>query len=80
MSDRTRMVCPHHRRLCYGRVIAAYDTTRIVFDCGTFLCWGYGIWTKPGETRQRSAYRLRHILRLPMRVVDVALPMLRGVA
>ncbi len=32
---RTRAMCLHHRRLCYGEKQEFYDTMRIFFDCGT---------------------------------------------
>ena len=44
---RTRTMCPHHKRLCYGEKQEFYDTTRILFDCGTFADYGYGYFEPP---------------------------------
>lgn len=44
---RTRAMCPHHKRLCYGERQEFYDTTRIFFDCGTYLDYGYGYYEPP---------------------------------
>lgn len=44
---RTRAICPHHNRLCYGERQEFYDTTRIFFDCGTFADYGYGYYEPP---------------------------------
>lgn len=44
---RTRAMCPYHKHQCYGERQAFYDTTRIFFDCGTFLDYGYGYYEPP---------------------------------
>lgn len=44
---RTRRVCPHHKKLEYGELQEFYDTTRMFFDCGTFLDYGYGYYEIP---------------------------------
>jgi len=44
---RTRALCPHHNHLCYGELQEFYDTTRIFFDCGTFVDYGYGYYEPP---------------------------------
>ena len=44
---RTRALCPHHKHLCYGERQEFYDTTRIFFDCGTSLDYGYGYYEPP---------------------------------
>jgi len=44
---RTRAICSHHKHLCYGERQAFYDTTRIFFDCGTFVDYGYGYYEPP---------------------------------
>jgi len=33
--------------LCYGERQEFYDTTRIFFDCGTFVDYGYGYYEPP---------------------------------
>ncbi len=44
---RTRAICPHHKHLCYGERQQFYDTTRIFFDCGTFVDYGYQYYEPP---------------------------------
>ncbi len=44
---RTRAMCPHHKHLCYGERQEFYDTTRMFFDCGTFVDYGYGYYEPP---------------------------------
>ena len=44
---RTRVMCPHHKHLCYGEKQDFYDTTRLFFDCGTFVDYGYGYFEPP---------------------------------
>ena len=44
---RTRRKCPYHKKLEYGELQEFYDTTRIFFDCGTLLDYGYGYYEKP---------------------------------
>ncbi len=44
---RTRRLCPHHNQLEYGELQEFYDTTRIFFDCGTFVDYGYGYYEPP---------------------------------
>lgn len=44
---RVRVMCPHHKRLCYGERQEFYDTARIFFDCGTFADYGYGYYEPP---------------------------------
>ncbi len=46
-DGRTRRYCPYHKRLCYGSLLECYDTTRVFFDCGTFVDYGYGYWEEP---------------------------------
>ncbi|KKM00940.1 hypothetical protein LCGC14_1799390 [marine sediment metagenome] len=45
--ERVRILCPHHKKLCYGEKQSFYDTTRVFFDCGTFLDYGYGYYESP---------------------------------
>ena len=45
--QRTRVMCPHHKHLCYGEKQEFYDTTMIFFDCGTFADYGYGYYEPP---------------------------------
>jgi hypothetical protein len=45
--QRTRAMCPHHKHLCYGEKQEFYDTTRVFFDCGTFVDYGYGYYQPP---------------------------------
>jgi len=45
--QRTRQLCPHHKKLEYGEKQEFYDTTRIFFDCGTFADYGYGYYEPP---------------------------------
>ncbi len=45
--QRTRAMCPYHKRLCYGERQEFYDTTRIFFDCGTEVDYGYGYYEAP---------------------------------
>lgn len=44
---RTRRLCPHHKKLEYGELQEFYDTTRIFFDCGTLVDYGYGYYEPP---------------------------------
>lgn len=44
---RTRAMCPHHKHLCYGEKQEFYDTTRIFFDCGAMVDYGYGYYDPP---------------------------------
>lgn len=44
---RTRAMCPHHKLLEYGEKQEFYDTTRIFFDCGTFVDYGYEYYEPP---------------------------------
>ena len=44
---RTRRICPHHKRLEYGELQEFYDTTRVFFDCGTFVDCGYQYYEPP---------------------------------
>lgn len=44
---RTRAMCPHHKHQCYGERQEFYDTTRIFFDCGSFVDYGYGYYELP---------------------------------
>ncbi len=44
---RTRALCPHHKKLCYGERQDFYDTRRIFFDCGTMIDYGYGYYEPP---------------------------------
>ena len=44
---RTRVMCPHHKHLCYGEKQEFYDSTRVFFDCGTFADYGYGYYEPP---------------------------------
>jgi len=44
---RTRVMCPHHKHLCYGEKQEFYDTVRIFLDCGTFIDYGYGYYEPP---------------------------------
>ena len=39
--QRTRQLCPNHKKLEYGELQEFYDTTWIFFDCGTFADYGY---------------------------------------
>lgn len=45
--QRTRVMCPYHKHLCYGEKQEFYDTTRIFFDCGTVVDYGYGYYEPP---------------------------------
>ena len=49
---RTRMYCPHHKRLCYGERQGFYDTVNVFFDCGTFAEYGYGVFTPPKKYKR----------------------------
>ena len=44
---RTRALCPHHKKLEYGELQEFYDTTRVFFDCGTLVDYGYGYYEPP---------------------------------
>ena len=44
---RTRAICPYHKRLCYGELQDFYDTSRIFFDCGTFVDYGFSYYEPP---------------------------------
>ena len=48
---RTRRLCPYHKHLCYGELTEYYDTTHVVFDCGTFVDYGYGQWNPPPKKK-----------------------------
>lgn len=49
---RTRVMCPHHKHLCYGERQDFYDTTRIFFDCGTTVDYGYGYYDPPVQYKR----------------------------
>ena len=44
---RIRRLCPYHKKLEYGELQEFYDTSRIFFDCGTFVDSGYGYYEPP---------------------------------
>lgn len=44
---RTRRNCPYHKKLEYGELQEFYDTTRVFFDCGTYVDYGYGYYEPP---------------------------------
>lgn len=46
---RTRVMCPHHKHLCYGERQEFYDTMRILLDCGTVVDYGYGYYDPPKQ-------------------------------
>ena len=54
---RTRRICPFHKKLEYGELQEFYDTTRMFFDCGTFLDYGYGYYELP------KTYKTIHIFK-----------------
>lgn len=54
---RTRAKCPFHKHLCYGERHRYYDTTRIFFDCGTMVDYGYGYYEKPKLYKRISIFK-----------------------
>ena len=66
-TTRTRAKCPFHKRMCYGERQEFYDTTRVLFDCGAMVDYGYGYWRKPDaviRAKRRAAYQRRNQKRL----------------
>lgn len=50
--QRTRRLCPQHKKLEYGELQDFYDTRRIFFDCGTFVDYGYGYYEPPKKYKR----------------------------
>lgn len=53
---RTRRQCPFHKKLEYGELQEFYDTTRIFFDCGTFVDGGYGYYVPPKQYKHLQIF------------------------
>lgn len=60
---RFRWWCPHHLRLCYGDAKVYYDTTHLLFDCGTYVDWGYGEWFRPKKEGRKHRLSLRRAVK-----------------
>ena len=54
---RTRAKCPHHKQMCYGEKQSFYDTTRIIFDCGTTVDYGYGYYDPPKLYKRLEVFK-----------------------
>jgi hypothetical protein len=54
---RVRVICPHHHHLCYGEKQEFYDGTRIFFDCGTMVDYGYGYYKPPKLYRKITIFK-----------------------
>ena len=50
-QKRVRRKCPYHKHLCYGTLYEYYDTSRVTFDCGANIDYGYGEWREPPKKK-----------------------------
>lgn len=53
---RTRRLCPFHKKMEYGELQEFYDTTRVFFDCGTFVDHGYGYYELPTRYKRLKIF------------------------
>ena len=73
-NTRTRRMCPYHHHLCYGNKQEFYDTTRIFFDCGAMVDFGYGYYDLPPKKKCPHCRKHFRPLDMPIHLKESHLP------